>query len=130
MVIGIVLLSIVKLWILALNVYERFVLRRQAGRGASIHHLTLTVTHPHDRTAPRNTGLDPLLIKALPMFIFKKKGPHQQQRQDHDDNNNDCALCLSDFDNDEMVRLLPNCKHIFHVGCIDKWLASHTTCPI
>ncbi|XP_019425307.1 PREDICTED: E3 ubiquitin-protein ligase ATL41-like [Lupinus angustifolius] len=130
MLIGTVLLSIVILWFLALHIYERFVLRHQARRGASINHLTLTLTHAHDRTEPRNTGLDPLLIKALPMFIFKKKGFHQQQREDHADNIDDCAVCLSAFDEEEMVRLLPNCKHIFHVGCIDKWLASHTTCPI
>jgi E3 ubiquitin-protein ligase ATL41 len=29
----------------------------------------------------------------------------------------------------EMVRRLPLCKHLYHVECIDMWLASHTTCP-
>ena len=29
-----------------------------------------------------------------------------------------------------MVKLLPNCKHMFHVECIDMWLNSNTTCPI
>ncbi|CAL0332888.1 unnamed protein product [Lupinus luteus] len=103
--IGAALLSIIILWILAFYVYERFLNRRvRHTRGAaSIHHLTFTVAHGHDRTEPRNTGLDPLLIKALPMFILKKKGPHQKQRED-DDNNDDCAVCLSAFDDDEMVR--------------------------
>nr|CAB3468122.1 unnamed protein product [Digitaria exilis] len=30
----------------------------------------------------------------------------------------------------EMVRRLPLCKHLYHVECIDMWLASHTTCPL
>jgi E3 ubiquitin-protein ligase ATL41 len=42
----------------------------------------------------------------------------------------ECAVCLSIVEDEEMMRLLPNCNHSFHVGCIDKWLASHSTCPI
>ncbi|KAF3671086.1 E3 ubiquitin-protein ligase ATL41 [Capsicum annuum] len=27
-------------------------------------------------------------------------------------------------------RILANCKHSFHVGCIDKWFDCHSTCPV
>lgn len=30
----------------------------------------------------------------------------------------------------ELIKVLPNCKHDFHSECIDKWLGSHSTCPI
>ncbi|CAO2045295.1 unnamed protein product [Urochloa humidicola] len=30
----------------------------------------------------------------------------------------------------EMVRQVPACRHIFHVGCIDMWLQLHRTCPM
>ncbi|XP_047324136.1 RING-H2 finger protein ATL78-like [Impatiens glandulifera] len=43
--------------------------------------------------------------------------------------NEECAICLSEFITGERVRLLPNCNHGFHVGCIDKWLNSHSSCP-
>ncbi|KAF1859048.1 hypothetical protein Lal_00000872 [Lupinus albus] len=104
MLIGTVSLSVVILSVFAIHLYQKFVLRHQPRREASIHHCRLTVAHSHDRTEPRNTGLDPLLIKSLPMFILKKKGPHQQQREDHDDNGDECVVCLNAFDDEEMVR--------------------------
>lgn len=39
-------------------------------------------------------------------------------------------MCLSAVEEREVVRLLPNCGHVFHVGCIDVWLRSHCTCPV
>jgi hypothetical protein len=41
-----------------------------------------------------------------------------------------CPVCLEDVEAGEMVRLLPACGHLFHVGCIDMWLHSHATCPL
>ncbi|KAF8025441.1 hypothetical protein BT93_F2314 [Corymbia citriodora subsp. variegata] len=40
-----------------------------------------------------------------------------------------CAICLMDFSPGEKTRVLPKCTHRFHVGCIDKWLLSQSTCP-
>jgi len=41
-----------------------------------------------------------------------------------------CSVCLEDVEAGEMVRQLPACGHLFHVGCIDMWLHSHATCPL
>ncbi|CAI5476187.1 unnamed protein product [Closterium sp. Yama58-4] len=41
----------------------------------------------------------------------------------------ECTVCLSDFNEMELVRSLP-CAHRFHVSCIDHWLADRTTCPV
>jgi hypothetical protein len=41
-----------------------------------------------------------------------------------------CSVCLEDVQAGEMVRQLPACRHLFHVGCIDMWLHSHRTCPL
>ncbi|KAJ1259446.1 hypothetical protein BS78_10G155800, partial [Paspalum vaginatum] len=30
----------------------------------------------------------------------------------------------------EMLRRLPVCMHVYHVDCIDRWLAAHRTCPL
>lgn len=42
----------------------------------------------------------------------------------------ECAVCLSEFEEEEMLRLLPGCCHVFHPDCIDAWLVDHVTCPI
>jgi hypothetical protein len=41
-----------------------------------------------------------------------------------------CSVCLGTVQPGEKVRRLPLCKHLYHVECIDKWLSSHTTCPL
>ncbi|KAJ0765378.1 putative transcription factor C2H2 family [Helianthus annuus] len=42
----------------------------------------------------------------------------------------DCPICLGEFSEGEKMRILPKCKHLFHVKCIDKWLMLHSSCPI
>ncbi|KAB2597485.1 RING-H2 finger protein ATL54-like [Pyrus ussuriensis x Pyrus communis] len=42
----------------------------------------------------------------------------------------DCSVCLSEFEEDESLRLLPKCSHAFHIPCIDTWLRSHKNCPL
>lgn len=42
----------------------------------------------------------------------------------------ECSVCLSEFEEDETVRLLPKCSHAFHLSCIDTWLRSHKSCPL
>lgn len=42
----------------------------------------------------------------------------------------ECSVCLNEFHEDEMLRLLPKCSHAFHIRCIDTWLRSHTNCPL
>ncbi|KAJ1259445.1 hypothetical protein BS78_10G155700 [Paspalum vaginatum] len=42
----------------------------------------------------------------------------------------ECAVCLAVVKEGEMVRLLPACMHLYHAGCIDRWLAAHRTCPV
>ncbi|KAF6166828.1 hypothetical protein GIB67_005704 [Kingdonia uniflora] len=42
----------------------------------------------------------------------------------------ECSVCLYEFQVDEILRIMPNCVHAFHVPCIDTWLKLHTDCPL
>lgn len=46
------------------------------------------------------------------------------------DNDSQCSVCLTDFELQEEVIILPNCSHIFHPTCITNWLKLHDSCPI
>lgn len=41
-----------------------------------------------------------------------------------------CAVCLSEFEDGEELKTLPECLHSFHAACIDVWLFSRATCPV
>jgi hypothetical protein len=42
----------------------------------------------------------------------------------------ECAVCLGVIQVGAMAKLLPACAHVYHMECIDLWLASHSTCPL
>lgn len=67
-------------------------------------------------------GLQPSIIRSIAVCKYK--------RGDGLVEGTDCAVCLTEFEEDETLRLLPKCNHAFHVPCIDTWLRSHTTCPM
>ncbi|XP_057443738.1 brassinosteroid-responsive RING protein 1-like [Lotus japonicus] len=43
-----------------------------------------------------------------------------------------CAVCLYDFEGEDEIRSLMNCRHIFHRSCLDRWIMGydHRTCPL
>lgn len=45
-----------------------------------------------------------------------------------DDEDNECSICLCEYQEDEVVAKLP-CGHQFHRKCVASWLRNHNTCP-
>ncbi|URD98141.1 Zinc finger, C3HC4 type (RING finger) [Musa troglodytarum] len=41
-----------------------------------------------------------------------------------------CSICLDDYKGTDVLRLLPECGHLFHLDCVDPWLKSHPSCPV
>ena len=40
-----------------------------------------------------------------------------------------CSICQDNFENDKIIRQLKNCKHVFHLNCVDTWFTNRSTCP-
>ncbi|TYH16088.1 hypothetical protein ES288_A05G090800v1 [Gossypium darwinii] len=65
-------------------------------------------------------GLDPTTIRSLPVYSYRGNAKYQI----------DCPICLSEFEESQCLKTIPHCEHVFHVECIDTWLASHVSCPV
>ncbi|CAH8381118.1 unnamed protein product [Eruca vesicaria subsp. sativa] len=65
------------------------------------------------------------VLDSLPVFKFSSV-----TRRSTASNSSDCAVCLSKFEPDDQLRLLPLCCHAFHADCIDIWLKANQTCPL
>ncbi|KAJ4722668.1 RING-H2 finger protein [Melia azedarach] len=77
--------------------------------------------------AMENRGLDEAVIRSIPIFQFKKKSDSKDLGER---SFCECAVCLNEFQEDEKLRIIPNCSHIFHIDCIDVWLQSNANCPL
>ncbi|KAJ4892159.1 RING-H2 finger protein ATL40 [Raphanus sativus] len=115
LLITIVAFSIIILIVFAYHIYERFVLRRR--RSTFQDHTFSVVSEPPKR------GLDKVVIASLPTFVVGVNGDNVSATE--------CAVCLTLLEEKAFhVRMLPNCKHVFHVTCVDTWLTTRSTCPI
>ncbi|KAI3736035.1 hypothetical protein L6452_15566 [Arctium lappa] len=125
---AIISLSVVVVAVTMLHVYARCILRRQARRRAVIQDIGL-IARIHSDEPPKR-GLESSVITSLPTLVYKDiDQPHG--RPDNDAGlSQECAVCLSIFEDGQLIRVLPNCNHHFHAECIDKWLGSRSTCPI
>lgn len=72
-------------------------------------------------------GLDEATLESYPKFSYaEKKVYHGYQHGD----DASCSICLADYRNGELIRMLPDCRHSFHALCVDAWLRLHASCPM
>ncbi|GKU91495.1 hypothetical protein SLEP1_g5361 [Rubroshorea leprosula] len=55
---------------------------------------------------------------------------YSQAKLQKADCSSSCSICLDEYRDADMLRLLSGCGHIFHQGCVDPWLMLHPTCPV
>ncbi len=60
------------------------------------------------------------IMELLPSSVLNEK---------KEGNNNECVICLGEYDLGESITTLP-CLHFFHTGCIRSWLESNNNCPV
>ncbi|KAK3020086.1 hypothetical protein RJ639_003710 [Escallonia herrerae] len=83
-------------------------------------------------TASVSLGLDAATIGSLPILMHKSLAVDS----DKDDDSvvvmveRECSICLGLFEDDEMIKVLPECLHAYHSECVDKWLRTRPSCPL
>lgn len=121
---AIVILFAVVIFMAFLHLYARWYLfrlrrqRRQSQRRRT--HIVFYVDN-HQPNSAADHGLETEVLNLLPLFAYSSK-THPEVLE--------CAVCLSEFEENETGRFLPKCKHSFHTECIDMWFRSHSTCPL
>ncbi|KAL5255655.1 hypothetical protein ACHWQZ_G011032 [Mnemiopsis leidyi] len=93
--------------------------------------LAFATLDPDNMTYEQLLMLDELLPKnqgATKEMISNKTSLQQYHKSDNHENDS-CIICISDFEENEGIRLLP-CCHIYHFACVDNWLKRKKTCPM
>ncbi|KAG6680467.1 hypothetical protein I3842_13G044600 [Carya illinoinensis] len=82
-----------------------------------------TVTEPSSIRIEQ--GLDESTLSSYPKLLYSqaKKGYSAGSARC-------CSICLVDYKDADMLRLLPDCSHLFHLNCIDPWMRLRSTCPM
>ncbi|PWA47945.1 RING-H2 finger protein ATL80 [Artemisia annua] len=70
--------------------------------------------------APTNRVLKNKILKRLPKQTYSVS---------KSESGSDCAICISEYEEGDEIQVLPTCKHVFHVTCIDMWFRSHSSYP-
>ncbi|KAI6702534.1 hypothetical protein NL676_011670 [Syzygium grande] len=71
-------------------------------------------------------GLDPSVINSYPKFAFSREGVGGGGVG----SSTTCSICLCEYKDAEMLRMMPECRHFFHLLCLDAWLKLNGSCPV
>lgn len=121
MLISVIVLFVFSVTFAIFHLYSRFVLLRRSRhvlRHRQHHHRTSFSADSLPSATEK--GLAPSILSSLSTFIFAGQGNATLE----------CAVCLSEFQQNETGRVLPKCNHGFHLECIDTWFLSNSTCPL
>ncbi|KAE8723290.1 RING-H2 finger protein ATL68 [Hibiscus syriacus] len=83
--------------------------------------------HEDDEESVIVVGLDRAVINSYPKFLFSKKVAAAAGSSSV---STICSICLCEYRDLEMLRMMPECRHYFHVTCIDAWLKLNGSCPV
>ncbi|XP_047318345.1 RING-H2 finger protein ATL52-like [Impatiens glandulifera] len=79
-----------------------------------------SISSPIEISSP--SGVDDSIIRSITVYKYVKG--------DGIVNGTECSVCLSEFEEKQSLRILPKCRHAFHLHCIDTWLKSQSNCPL
>ncbi|KAH0453986.1 hypothetical protein IEQ34_018310 [Dendrobium chrysotoxum] len=69
------------------------------------------------------------VLKGLPKMQYEEEDDEEEEEKQWGDVSS-CVICLEKFKDGDLCRLLPACRHCFHMLCIDVWLLKNLTCPL
>ncbi|KMS96410.1 hypothetical protein BVRB_9g225350 [Beta vulgaris subsp. vulgaris] len=104
--------------------------RRSSNSAAGSSTTSYLTSRLRDGCSSSPKGVDPTVVESLPVHMYFGGDAKQGNIKNSNIDEMECAICLSEFEERELVKEIPYCGHVFHVGCIDTWFISHVTCPL
>lgn len=117
------LLSAIAIAILAYH----FCTRKPLPAGRSNHDGSLSIDGQDSVVI--EIGLDEATLNTYPKLLYSE-AKEELEKGDDSVAASCCSICLADYKDSDLLRVLPDCDHLFHAQCIDPWLKLHTTCPM
>ncbi|KAK7274290.1 hypothetical protein RIF29_15373 [Crotalaria pallida] len=75
-------------------------------------------------------GLEPNVINSYPRFQYNSNDVAAASAAGGVGHDATCSICLCEYKDSEMLRMMPECRHYFHLGCLDAWLKLNGSCPV
>lgn len=113
------------LLITTITLASYFCTRTQQTPAPATHRNNTTLDPPDLQNFVVDIGLDDSTIESYPKMLYS-----EAKLQKTDSTASCCSICLADYKGTDTLRLLPDCKHLFHLKCVDPWLRLHPTCPV
>ncbi|XP_050944370.1 E3 ubiquitin-protein ligase RHA2B-like [Cucumis melo] len=81
---------------------------------------------------PLSSTCSSQLLTTMPVYIYGDSSSNMPSSYCFTSfESRNCVICLAEFEYGDELRVLPNCKHVFHKGCIDQWLPLRSLlCPL
>lgn len=91
--------------------------------------LRIVTAQPDDEESVATVaGLDAATLRRFPKLLYSHAKLHKESI--NSTSSCCCSICLADYKDRDMLRLLPDCGHLFHLKCVDPWLRRNPTCPM
>jgi hypothetical protein len=73
-------------------------------------------------------GIDEATLKGYPEVVYGEA--RREAKAKKGTTCTCCSICLDNYGDGDVLRMLPECGHLFHRECVDPWLLQHPTCPV
>ncbi|KAI3793557.1 hypothetical protein L1987_36176 [Smallanthus sonchifolius] len=117
-IIAIIVILVAALFLMGF--FSIYIRRRSSEGGVSIRRV-----FSMRRATVTSRGLDSSVIETFPTFVYSSVKGFKIGKGALE-----CAVCLNEYEDEETLRLIPKCDHVFHPECIDAWFENHVTCPV
>lgn len=80
-----------------------------------------------ERIGTVTRGATDMEISRLPEQVFASPSSSSSSA---DQEKLTCAICMGEFQVNDVLLLMPGCLHRFHKPCIETWLKQSRKCPV